>query len=295
MQLIPATFVQMAPAFGQSIKRNTDATEVAAAWLWGTHIQKYKHSQLLVQSCCVPALTPIGVKRIDEMLYRESETGFMSGNVSSNVQSSIILPAYSQVEVNGFTKLDRLGNSVTNLQRDAVGELDDIPPGFLQHKNWRAMYDSPWCSAQDRAVLNDFKSVLQPKAGMVAPDEAVTVVRVMHMRDKQTRHDQPSPVITHGWLLIGNRGELHRQCCLNQTAVDLAMMARAKMALTYERYECADLLRIEGGKTVLVHEQVLQRLQAQGRDTAALDLSQARIASDETCEAAQAADSAPAP
>ena len=82
VKLVHAAFVQLAPAFGQSMNRKNSGIVVAADWLWGTYKNQYRHEELLVQSCLARKFKPIGVKRIDEMLARKSDTGFMSGNVS---------------------------------------------------------------------------------------------------------------------------------------------------------------------------------------------------------------------
>lgn len=295
MNLTSAAFVQLAPPYGQSLKRDKSGTEIAADWLIGIHQKNYPHSEVLVQDCRVPALKPIGVKRIDEMLAKECEAGFMSGNGSSNVQSSQILPAYGRVEVNGFTKLDRNQELARDTpSKDGAG-LSDIPPGHLQNLSLKLFEKSSWCSTEDRSVLAHVRRLLEPSAGKVEEYDAPTLSRIMHMRSKETRYDQASPVITHGWLLIGNRGKVHYERQINHGETSRKMMERAKAVLSCERFDPLDRLRIEGGKTVFVHEAVLDHLQREGHDISALDLSHAQIGKDEDVGNAQDELQNPAP
>lgn len=248
MSLIQATYTQLSPEFGQSIDRKQNPVEIAEEWFWGTHIKLFKHAEVLIQACKVPELTPIGVKRIDEMLAAESSTGFMSGNVSSNVQTSLMLPPYLRLSVNGFTKLNGR----------------DIGPGDLQRTALDTMQRSSWNSQADKAALAEIEASLHPVHGKVSRDELTTVVRVMHLRSKETRHKQPSPVITHGWLLIGDRGQIHYEKQLDHDVVSSLMMERAKIALSCEHTDSVDLLRIGGGNIVFVAPSVLKLAQELG-------------------------------
>lgn len=86
--------------------------------------------------------------------------------------------------------------------------------------------------------------------------EGTILVRVMHMRDKETRYQFPIPVVTHGWLLMGERGNILHERVLDDSPLGLKVMARARADLTFERFECRDLLKISGGKVLFVDEQV---------------------------------------
>ncbi|OUM04475.1 hypothetical protein [Variovorax sp. JS1663] len=78
----------------------------------------------------------------------------------------------------------------------------------------------------------------------------------MHMRDKETRHQFPAPVVTHGWLLMGERGNILHERVLDNSELGLKMMARARTDLTFQRFECRDLLKISGGKVLFVDDEV---------------------------------------
>lgn len=255
MNTVEATYLQMSTRFGQHLNRGENPVEKAAEWLIRTLrlAAEFQHGEVLIQSCKAPVLEPIGVKRIDAMMADSGD--FMSGNVASNVQSSQILPAYSKVEVNGFTELEGC----------------PIVSGWLRAKAFQRFLDTPWSDGADRQALREIEACLNSRT--VRPDEQTTVMRVMHMRTKQTRYRQLSPVITHGWLLIGERGQIHFEKQTNASDVSGRMMARAKALLSCERYEPVDLLRIEGGKTVFVADSVLRRIEALGHDLSEFDLS----------------------
>lgn len=258
MKLTRATFTQLAPQFGQSLYRSDDPVQQAAEWLWTTHTKQRRHEEVLVQSCMAPVPEPTGVARVDKLLDENSETGFMSGNVSSNVQSSQIIPAARQLEVNGFNELDG----------------QPICLGDLQFRAFQQSRKSSWISREHQYVMDEIYKVLAPSPPKGVPlDEASTFVHVLHMRLAAVRHSYPTPVVTHGFMLIGERGEVHYKRQVNPSPVSSKMMARAEMALTCERYDPVDMLRIEGGKFTFVHNDVLLRLESEGHDTSQIDLS----------------------
>lgn len=268
MNLVNATYVEMAPEFGQGIRRSRDPVSEAADWLWATHLNQRKHAYVLVQACQVQALEPVGVARIDKMLKEESETGFMSGNASTNLQSSFILPAWSCTEVNGFTEFDGV----------------KIGPGDLLKNRLWAIQRSEWNERQDKQALQDIEGILMPRSGLVPGNESTTVIRVLHMRDKATRHEHRVPVITHGWMLVGDRGQIHYRKQLNSSSVSTKLMDRAAMALSCERYNSQDLLKIQEGKFVHVDQSVLDYLTNQGNDISGIDLSHREIVTKDASE-----------
>lgn len=267
MNLVAATYTEMASQFGQYIYRSKDPVSEAAEWLWKTHLKQRTHAYVKVQACQTPALEPTGVARIDKMLKADCEAGFMSGNVSSNLQTSVILPAWSRVEVNGFTELD--------------GEK--IRPGDLFKKSLDTFRGSSWNDSGDERIFDAVEAMVKGWRGGVSEDESVTLVRVHHMRDVGTRYLHRIPVIKHGWLLVGDRGQIHYRNQINWSPVSSKLMARAVAVLSCERHNAQDLLKIEDGKFTHVDQSVLDRLSTERKDISQIDLSN-RVDSDEVYE-----------
>lgn len=257
MNLVNATYTEMSPEFGQRISRRDVPIVEAARWLWLTHLKRFQHSYVKVQACQVPQLEPTGVVRIDKMLKEDSEAGFMSGNVSSNLQTSSILPAWSRVEVNGFTELDG----------------KKIETGDLFKRSLDIFRQSSWNETGDQQVFDSVEALVCGRNGGPSKDESTTLVRIHHMRDAAARHLHKVPVIKHGWLLVGSRGQIHYRNQTNWSPVSSKLMARAVMVLSYERHNCQDLLKIEGGKFVFVDQSVLTHLAGEGKNISEIDLS----------------------
>jgi hypothetical protein len=114
----------------------------------------------MVQACQVKALEPVGVARIDKMLNEESSTGFFTGNASTNLQCSIITPAWSQIEVNGFTELDGV----------------KIEAGDLLKRSLKPILEA----SHNDPVVHEIKDLLTARPRTINDHEATTLVRVHH-------------------------------------------------------------------------------------------------------------------
>ncbi|TAL65795.1 MAG: hypothetical protein EPN79_11490 [Burkholderiaceae bacterium] len=240
MGRIDAVFTQLAPQFGQSIMTDRLALDEAASWLDGTRNGELKHREVLVQSCQVQERPSVGVRRVDAMLQKEN--GFHSGNWSTNIQVSQMIRPYWQTECNG-----RL-----------------FEPGRLRQSDLKPAMESIWNSVDDLFALDKIQERLERYATTTRNasglDEGTTLVRVMHLREKDTRHAHPSPVFTHGWFLIGERGQIRHEVMIGHSRICLAMMDRARADLSFERFDCRDLLKIEDGVEVFVDSAVEDRV-----------------------------------
>lgn len=95
-------------------------------------------------------------------------------------------------------------------------------------------------------------------------DEQTTVYCIEHLRTKGTRQAFPSPVIRHGWLLIGDQGQVHFEEMVNESSVSYKMMALAKAVLTCERSNPVNILKIENGKMTFAHEDLRAHMESRG-------------------------------
>lgn len=230
-----AVFTQLDLQFGQflhPIGEPEAARHRAADWLAsGAH----GHQEVLVQACQVERRQRIGDPVIDRII--RADGGFKSGSVSSNLQTSEMLGPH-------WTRIDN----------------DRLVPAEMHAYRLKTMLETSWNSAADLIALKDIQRVLKSAAeAALAADvvgEGTTLVRVMHMRDEETRHHFPIPVVTHGWLLMGERGNILHERVLDDSPLGLKMMARARADLTFERVECRDLLKISGGKVLFVDDEV---------------------------------------
>lgn len=247
------TFVRLSPLFGDYISLDADTPEQAAAkWAYLTAIGKRNHKAVIVRSCDVKEPESIGIKYIDKYLNQTSPSGFISGNVCSNTQSSVILPARDVFEVNGYKELDE-------------GTKKNVPiyAGMLQRLAFNPIKKSLWNVPSDRQALEKIEHFIENE---LASDESVTLTRVMHLYPDTSRYDRPVPVMTHGWLLIGKHGVLHQSLLTQNSDLSKKMMDRATASLTNRRSNEVDLLRIEDGKIVLIHDSALSVLHSQGRN-----------------------------
>lgn len=250
MPRLHAVYTQLDRQFGQSLSPTRDpgaARYLAADWLaTGAH----GHQEVLVQACQVERRQRIGDPLIDKII--RADGGFKPGNVSSNLQTSEILGPY-------WTRLG--GGELVRAKMHAY--------------RFEAMLESSWNSAADLIVLKDIGRILKSTADAAfaadVVDEGTTLVRVMHMRDKETRYQFPTPVVTHGWLLTGERGNILHERVLDDSPIGLRMMARARVDLTFERFESRDLLKISGGKVLFVDDEVRAIAESMRQDDQVVD------------------------
>lgn len=251
MPMTQACRIELSREFGTRIDRNLSALNEAVSWmertLWGERF----HKNLKVQSCNAPLLEPIGIKRIDDMLYRDCD--FCTGNVSSNMQSSNMLPAFSTCRVNGFTVIDG----------------KQLLPGDLQALALKPILQSRWNDQQDHQALKGVQDALKA----VQPDRGTTLYRIMHMRTKETRHLGQSPVHTHGWLLIDDHDELRYEHRIGNTAAGHKLFERAKKILTHEHTDPKTLLEIKDGQFTFVAPEVMATFKALGNVQTAEEIS----------------------
>ncbi|TAL65796.1 MAG: hypothetical protein EPN79_11495 [Burkholderiaceae bacterium] len=234
MDLINAAYVQLSSPIVRFLDKSEPAVDTAAKWLCDIRSGRNKHKDVVVQACKVARREPIGNKRIDAMVDRVG--GFMPGDVMSDIQSSSFIRAHSDVGNNGLVV---------------------AKPGDLRAFDLNKVYESKYNSSEDLFVLNGIRDYLDhlTRDGF---DEKTTLVRVMHVRDKPAPNGRP-PVVTHGWLLFGDRGQLLMEQCLNPVAVGVAMMARAKADISLEHFSPYELLRIEEGCEEFVAPAVRER------------------------------------
>lgn len=238
----PAIYTQMGPQFGAYVQRLTPMTAVedAAKWLSLTLSGQRLHRNVLVQSCLVPELILTGIARIDKLLHPSGS--FMSGNVSSDLQSSCIIPAWNCVKVNGFTAHE---NGVP------------FQPGDLTKKQLEVMRKGLRVSGDDSVMWSEITDLICGRKGALPRDEDITIVKVIHPRQRSTVTEQSGRSLIHGWLLLNSRGELHYQG-QHKEGYD-PLMARAIQELTLVREDSIDLLKIEGGHITYVAPQVLKQ------------------------------------
>lgn len=239
MSMIEACRVELSPRFGTSIYRHISAHEEALHWLEKTLAGQCYQKNVRVQGCKAPQLEETGIKRIDAMMMETGgRDGFMTGNVSSNMQSSTMLPAFSSCTVNGFTTIDGR----------------DLTPGYLQAQAFKPMLQSKWNDEHDREALLQIQNVLKE----VQPDRGTTLYRIMHMRSKDTRYQGPSPVHTHGWLLIDDRDQLHYEKRIGNSAAGQSLFMRAKQVLTHQHTDAQTILEVKDGRFTFVDPEVMK-------------------------------------
>lgn len=247
MLMIEACRIEYARKFGTCIHRSRSALAEAVSWLQLTLDGQRHHHNLKVQSCKAPFLPPIGIKRIDDMLRQTGfSDGFGSGNVSSNMQTSVMLPAFATCRVNGFTVIDG-----KPCHRRA------LLPGDLQARALKPMLESRWNDQLDRQALRGVQDALKD----VPPDRGTTLYRIMHMRTKETRYLQPSPVHTHGWLLIDDHDELRYERRIGSSAAGAKLFELAKLVLTNTHADVQTLLEIKDARITFVDPEVMTALQ----------------------------------
>lgn len=248
MSVIQACRVQLSLQFGNIIYRNQLAQDVALEWLEATLTGQRFHKELKVQSCKAPKLEPTGIKRIDKML-EDSRDGFMSGNVSSNLQTSLMLPAFNRCEVNGFTVIDG----------------KPLMPGDLQAQALKPFFQSLWNDQLDRLALHGAQEALKN----VPTDRGTTLYRIIHMRTKETRHTGPSPVHTHGWLLIDDHDELRFEHRTGNSQAGHSLFERAKQVLTNEHTDAQTILEVKDGRITFVDRELMTAFQTAGNTASA--------------------------
>lgn len=256
MPMIKACRVELSPQFGNFIYRDQpvqNAMTIALEWLEATLDGQRFHKNLKVQSCEAPQLEPIGIERIDKMLGK-SRNGFVSGNVGSNLQTSMMLPAFNQCEVNGLTVING----------------KPLMPGDLQAKAFRPFFKSAWNDQFDGSALLGAKEALKA----VPPDRGTTLYHIMHTRTKETRYAGPSQVHTHGWLLVDDRDELRYECRIGNSEVGHKLFERAKQVLTNEHTNAQTLLEIKDGRIIFVDRELMTAFHAMGQTTSAEEIAQ---------------------
>ena len=246
MKMTEATRTEMAPLFGVILTRGKPADLEARDYLERTLAGFAYQRDLKIQACLAPELVTTGIKRIDKMLAADFADGFITGNVSSNMQSSSILPAFNQCKVNGFTVID--------------GKT--LQPGDLQANAFKTFLQSGWNDQIDLDALQGVQETLK----LVQPDRQTTLYRIMHTRTKETRYNQASPVHTHGWLLIDDHQELRFEQRIGTSAVGHQLFERAKQVLTCQHSDPKLMLEIKQGRIIFVDPEVLKMYQAIDRD-----------------------------
>ena len=245
MESIKSCLVEMNRQFSTRIQYGESALNEAVTWLAGTLADRRNHTHLKVQECLTSSFEPTGVGRVDKMLGADFQGGFLSGNVSSNLQSSLMLPARSTVEVNGFEAIDGL----------------KILPGYLQAKALDPMLKSPWNDQRDRLSLARITDALK----MLHEDTACTVYRIFHMRSVETRDRQPSPVHAHGWLVVDDEQKIVFRTDYGDSGVGQKLMQRAAQILSCEHTCPVSLLEITQGKITLLDDSVLNAFHRTGQ------------------------------
>lgn len=232
--MIPAYFWKATNAPGGILGKlpNYEGFETAAAvaashyeaWLLDQDPRKMQ----VVQSCMMEknwAYEPTGHKTFDEQRRRSS--GLMTGYVSSNVQTSTYIRSKTCQEVNGLT----------------------YEPGELR--------------AHDLKYLGGLQKRGAPKVSLVKDwindsslDDVTTIAYLLH-HHKDTRDSRGDrEMVFHGWILTDSEYNLLHSCQTNPGQKSEVIMSQAIKALTLERFDSQDLLRIEDGVVQYVSEEV---------------------------------------
>lgn len=249
-----AVFVQLARGFGQFIDLASPAVDRAVFELERFRAGASPHREVLVQACAVMPRPPIGVKRLDDAL--QSTGRFVHGTARTDFQHSISLAPYGRL-------------------RERDGRYD---PGELRAHQLREALAAPWLNAIDRHALADIErrviALGLDAQETPALDHGLTLVRVVHPVSKASLSQYAPAFVTHGWLLVGDRGELHAQIPTDETKTGRRLMAIAALDLAFDRIEGEVLLRIEDGQVTRVAPAVAARCQPrheEGREPAAVD------------------------
>lgn len=226
----PAGILGKLPSYGGEKTAVSVAAREYRRWLSDSDPLK----MLAVQSCLLErdwAYEPTGHKAFDEQRRRSS--GLTTGNVSSNVQTSMYIRAKTDRDVNGrkFDKGELRAHDLKALdgwRQRGVPNLDLV-------KRW----------------IND-----------ASLDSVTTIVYLLHhykgTRDSRGYHE----LLFHGWVLTDEKCNLINSCQTNQGPKSDAIMRQAIKAFTHERLESQDLLRIEAGEVQYVSDEVRALLPA---------------------------------
>ncbi len=217
------------PRFGRHVRRVTEdesAQKKAADWLAGWKAGQITHENVEINACTIQfdGYTPTGLKTFDEQRARSS--GFSTGNVTSNVQTSALIA--SRYWVNN-------------------GGVHNFPEGEAQGNQLKWIRDSRVPHANDVISL-----VLS------APDDAsdptsVACVYLLHHyhgpRDDRKRID-------HGWIVTDRNGDLLGRFDISNNAISQKILDQAQYVFTGMHSDPKTLLKLVDNQITFVDPEV---------------------------------------
>ena len=218
----PGGYIRPLTSGGETTTAAAVAAKSYERWL----TEDEQRPMLIVQSCDLEknwSYEPTGHKAFDEQRRRSS--GFGTGNVMSNVQTSFYIRPRSRVECNGY----------------------QFAPGALREADLKALKELASLGFDGaRAVRGWIDEYV---------DKELILYAVHHQKAALGRSGRHDPVV-HGWVLTDESHNLLRQMQTNPSEKSTAIMGNAIKQFTCHHVNPVDLLRIEDGEVKFVDDSV---------------------------------------
>lgn len=234
------------PAFGTRIRKpekGQSAAYHAADWLSRWMQGEITHGNVEINACSVEhdGYSPTGLKTFDEQ--RERSSGFSTGNVFSNVQTSTYVDNFHHVEwpVKNKGEFQSYGLKVIEATKaDGARQIAD----FIRT-----------CPA-----VNDPERI----------DKKAIAYLLHHYHGPKSDRKR----IDHGWIVTDNEGRLLKRMDLSHSQISNLIMDRAQDIFTHKHTLQAPLLKIVDNEITFVDPQV-QEMADRMRQAAEADSSTA--------------------
>lgn len=224
----------MDPQFGCVIER----VEPSPALDWQTleskvllHVDSYlsgviPHKNFRVSVCDVPVLEPTGLKVFDKAYDGKGGT-FMTGNVSSDIQQSWFVRPVSQTECNG----------------------KQYEPGYLRDHDLIGLREKVGYIDGARQVLSWFKAV---GGSRNIPEDQSTILYAVFHRTPEKSYKVVDKLF-HGWIHTDSYGNLLNKVVLDKSPKSHLVMEKAIQFFTHERSNEENILVVENGEVIFLH------------------------------------------
>lgn len=218
------------PRFGRyirSLAADETAKAKAAEWLADWTAGRITHENIEINSCDIQfdGYTPTGVKTFDEQRARSS--GFSSGNVSSNVQTSTLVP--SRFFVNN-------------------GGVVNFPEGEAQESSLKWIRNSGIPRSHEVVA-----TVLAANDEPTSSDASVACVYLLH-HYHGPKHDRKR--IDHGWIVTDKQGQLLNRFDLSNSATSKKILDQAEYVFTGMNSDSVPLLKLVDNQVIFVDPDV---------------------------------------
>lgn len=240
-------FTQMAENFGQHFSHFPQASSTKdsyrkccakAAERLMSHIRRneYKHDHITLQACITPVREKFysGVVGFDKHATKNSP--LMTGNVSSEIQTSTFIRAKNNLECNG----------------------QKFEPGLLRE------LDSRWVKSRSNGARRYEGGELALDWLRKHQNKEVVLYCVFHPKAKRDNQEEAEKIV-HGWVLTDRRGNLLESICLNsvlivQRAIQVFTNERSVPGSLIPENTSGDLFEVRGGELIYAHQDVLNEL-----------------------------------